>query len=619
MNKNKNNKEHRTNTHTHSAFDVAKALLTFTPRLPQFIRANIQLARAKPHTHASPGAIFEHQAMAQPAALFLRFEHEQYRYGEFNRWVNRLAHTLKAQGINKGDCVGVMLENRPALIALVLAVNKIGAIAGMLNHKQKEGVLAHSLTLIKPKVLVVGEECLSAMLSAQPYLNESDIWAQAHFYIPDGQPSEPLLYTDYIDLLQLSASAAEENPAETGDMTLADECYYVFTSGTTGLPKAAPMTNLRWYKAGIGFGKMSMGLKPSDTVYCCLPLYHNTALAIGLSCVLSTGASMALARRFSVTNFWPDIRKFGATSFVYIGEICRYLLNMPEQQNDKEHAIRVMVGNGLRAEIWDEFQQRFGIRRICELYGASEGNIGFVNAFNLKRTVGFSPMKFRVVSFDVDNEVPLVDEQGHMKQVRKGEIGLLLSEVSKKAPFDGYTKKEANEDKLLRNVFKKGDCWFNTGDLVRVQGYRHVAFVDRVGDTFRWKAENVATTEVEAEIHSFKDIVEAVVYGVKVPNTDGRAGMASLIIEQGRRFNPTEFYQHIKRKLPDYAVPLFVRLRHYHETTTTFKVKKAELKKESFWPSQAEDAIYVLLDRSLGYEPLNEHILAEIEAGNIRF
>ncbi len=614
MSQNKNNYKY-----THSLFDIAKAVVKFTPRMPQFITSNIQLARARPQTVSSPGAIFQQQAIKQPSAHFLSFENERYNYGEFNLWVNRLAFTLKAQGINKGDCVGVMLENRPALIALVLAVNKIGAIAGMLNHKQKENVLAHSLNLIQPKLLVVGEECLAAMASAQPHLDGWDNAEVAHFYIPDQTASDPALRQRYTNLLTLSATAPDQNPVESGTMTLADECYYVFTSGTTGLPKAAPMTNLRWYKAGVGFGKMSMGLKSSDTLYCCLPLYHNTALAIGLSCVLTTGASMALARKFSVSNFWQDIRQYNATSFVYIGEVCRYLLNMPAQFNDREHSIRVMVGNGLRAEIWDEFQQRFGISRICELYGASEGNIGFVNAFNLKRTVGFSPMHFRVVGFDVDSEVPIVGANGYMQQVNKGEVGLLLSEVSKKAPFDGYTKKEANEDKLLRNVFKPGDCWFNTGDLVRVQGFRHVAFVDRVGDTFRWKAENVATTEVEAEIHSFQDIVEAVVYGVKVPNTDGRAGMASLIIEQGRRFDPSEFYQHIKRKLPDYAVPLFVRLSQYHETTTTFKVKKTELKKESFRQAHPEDTIFVLIDRALGYEPLNAKILADIESGNIRF
>lgn len=614
MSQNKN--DHK---HTHSLFDIAKAVVKFTPRLPQFIASNIQLARATPQTLASPGAIFQQQATKQPHAHFLSFENERYSYGEFNLWVNRLAHTLKAQGIHKGDCVGVMLENRPALIALVLAVNKIGAIAGMLNHKQQENVLAHSLNLIQPKLLVVGEECLAAMASAQPYLDAWDNTDVVHFYVPDHPAGETAIPPHYTNLIRLSAAASHQNPVETGTMTLADECYYVFTSGTTGLPKAAPMTNLRWYKAGVGFGKMSMGLKSSDTLYCCLPLYHNTALAIGLSCVLTTGASMALARKFSVSNFWQDIRQYNATSFVYIGEVCRYLFNMPEQQNDRDHPIRVIVGNGLRAEIWDEFQQRFGISRICELYGASEGNIGFVNAFNLKRTVGFSPMNFRVVSFDVDNEVPIVGSNGYMQQVKKGDVGLLLSEVSKKAPFDGYTKKEANEDKLLRNVFKPGDCWFNTGDLVRVQGFRHVAFVDRVGDTFRWKAENVATTEVEAEIHSFQDIVEAVVYGVKVPNTEGRAGMVSLILEQGRRFDPSEFYQHIKRKLPDYAVPLFVRLSQYHETTTTFKVKKTELKKESYRLLQPEDAIYVLIDRALGYEPLNAEILADIESGNIRF
>jgi len=607
------------NKNTHSFFDIAKAVAKFTPRLPQFLTSNIKLAAATRNTIASPGFIFEQQVNKQPSAAFLHFENERYTYGEFNRWVNRLAHTLKAQGIAKGDCVGVMLENRPALIAMVLAVNKIGAIAGMLNHKQRESVLAHSLNLIKPKLLVVGEECVAAMATAEPFVTECHLASIPHFYIPDVQQCDAELLGRYRNLLLASADATEENPLETGGMTLNDECYYVFTSGTTGLPKAAPMTNLRWYKAGIAFGQMAMGLKPKDVLYCCLPLYHNTALAIGLSCVLSTGASMALARKFSVSHFWQDIRNFKATSFVYIGEICRYLLNTAPQASDNEHQVRVMVGNGLRAEIWDEFQQRFHIPRICELYGASEGNIGFVNAFNLKRTVGFSPMKFRVVSFDVDNEVPIVANNGYMQKVGKGEVGLLLSEVSKKAPFDGYTKKQANESKLLRNVFRPGDCWFNTGDLVRMQGYRHVAFVDRVGDTFRWKAENVATTEVEAEIHTFKDIVEAVVYGVKVPNTDGRAGMASLILEKGHSFNHIEFYEHIKRKLPDYAVPLFVRLRDYHETTTTFKVKKGELKKEGFRPSRVEDSIFVLIDRSLGYQRLNDDILADIESGNIRF
>jgi acyl-CoA synthetase (AMP-forming)/AMP-acid ligase II len=197
---------------------------------------------------------------------------------------------------------------------------------------------------------------------------------------------------------------------------------------------------------------------------------------------------------------------------------------------------------------------------------------------------------------------------------------LLITAVTDKAPFDGYTNNpSANSAKLMQSVFTAGDCWFNTGDLVRDQGYRHIGFIDRVGDTFRWKAENVATTEVEAQIQTFADIAEAVVYGVEVPNTDGRAGMASLILAQGKTFNPKAFYQHIKNHLPDYALPLFIRLGDCHEVTGTFKIKKNELKRQGFKPRDGDDAIYVLIDRALGYQPLDHTILNAIEQGQIRF
>ncbi|RUO44265.1 long-chain-acyl-CoA synthetase [Aliidiomarina taiwanensis] len=602
----------------HSIWDIAKAVLKFTPRLPQFLWCNLTLARSNPSTQGSPGYFFQQQAQLQPEAPFLRYENTCYTYGVFNAWVNQLAHTLKQQGIGKGDCVGVMLENRPELIALVLAVNKTGAIAGMLNHKQRERTLAHSLDLIQPKLMLVGSECLDAYQTAKSYVQDWNMQDVPTFSLPDASSTEQAASV-YGNFLQLSAQQSTENPTEAQQLRLGDVCYYVFTSGTTGLPKAAPMTNLRWFKAGLGFGRMSMHLTAKDTLYCCLPFYHNTALAIGLSCVVNTGACLALARQFSASGFWQDIQHFQATSFVYIGEVCRYLLNRVQQAAEQEHQVRVVVGNGLRPELWDAFEQRFGITRICELYGASEGNIGFVNVFNLKRTVGFSPMKYRIIRFDVNTEQPVLGPNGHMQRVKKGEVGLLLSEVSRKAPFDGYTKSEANESKLLRNVFKPGDCWFNTGDLVRDQGYRHVAFIDRVGDTFRWKSENVATTEVEAELHTFAPIAEAVVYGVKVPYTEGRAGMASLVMEQGRSFDVQSFYQHIKDKLPDYAVPVFVRLRQQHETTTTFKVKKAKLKQEGFLPSCSNEPIFVLVSRQLGYQPLDEQLLADIQAGRMRF
>ena len=376
------------------------------------------------------------------------------------------------------------------------------------------------------------------------------------------------------------------------------------------------MTHLRWYKAGIGFGRMSLGLTPKDTLYSTLPLHHNTALSIALSASIITGSSIAIVEKFSASSFWQDIKQFNATCFVYVGELCRFLLQQPAQADDAKNTIRAIIGNGLRPEIWDDFQQRFAVPAIYELYGASEGNAGFVNAFNLKRTVGFSPMTYAIVRFDFDNETPLRDHKGQLQRVKKGETGLLLTKVSAKAPFDGYTNNPAaNAEKLFKNVFKANDRWFNTGDLVRHQGFRHIAFVDRVGDTFRWKSENVATTEVEAHVSKFQDVLEAVVYGVKVPHTEGRAGMASLVVAKQREFNPQDFYQYIKDKLPEYALPRFLRLRDAHELTSTFKAMKGQLKQESFSLTRITDPLYVLVDSQTGYQPLTKNLYHAIKQG----
>lgn len=588
------------NNNTHSFLDISKAAVAMLPRMPNFLRGVWQLSRPKKTDFGSTAGLLQQQAARNPDAVFLHYQEQRYSYGEFNAWCNQLARRLQAEGVGKGDCVAVMMGNCPQLLACVFAINKLGAIAGMMNPKQRGAVLEHSFGIIKPKLLILSADCQEALDSCV-----LDPAITAYEY--------PQLHTE-------SQQFSADNLPETDHIQLGDICYYVFTSGTTGMPKSAALTHLRWMKAGIAFGSMSMALKPQDIQYCAMPLYHNTALSVSLSTAIRSGSSVVLVEKFSASNFWDDIRRYQCTCFIYVGEICRFLLNQPEQPTDRDHKVRVILGNGLRSEIWDAFQQRFGIKRICELYGASEGNVGFVNAFNLKRTVGFSPMKYAIVKFDIDNEKPIVDQQGHMQRVGKGEIGLLITAVTEKAPFDGYTNNpQANSAKLMHNVFSEGDCWFNTGDLVRDQGYRHIAFIDRVGDTFRWKAENVATTEVEAQIQTFGDVVEAVVYGVEVPNTDGRAGMASLIMAQGRRFNPSAFYQHLKRQLPEYAVPLFVRLGQHHEVTGTFKIMKNELKKQGFRLRHEQEKIYVLIDRTLGYQPLDAELLQQIENGHVRF
>jgi acyl-CoA synthetase (AMP-forming)/AMP-acid ligase II len=593
--------------------DVLRGVLGTLPDTLTVNRGLLKLVLLKPDQHNSIGRVLEKLAASQPQHPALRFEGRVWTYAEFNAWANRIASLLRQQGVRAGDSVAILMENRPEVLACVAATVKLGAIAGMLNHQQRGEVLAHSLKLTRARVVVCGSECMDALASggytptAVPGLR----------WIWDGEGSAP---TGWLRLADGVAGGSATNPPETARVRLRDPCFYIFTSGTTGLPKASVMSHYRWLRSMAGLGQMALRLKPDDVLYCCLPLYHNNALTVSWGSVLGTGSTLALGRKFSASRFWDEIRRHGATSFCYIGELCRYLLNRPADAGDREHRVRVIVGNGLRPEIWDAFQQRFGIERISEFYGASESNLAFVNGFDVARTAGFCPLPFAIVGFDADAEAPLRDARGFMRKVGRGGIGLLICEVTDKAPFDGYTDEQASQTKLLRDVFKKGDCWFNTGDLVRDQGFRHIQFVDRVGDTFRWKGENVATTEVEAACNRFEGIEQAVVYGVQLPEADGRAGMAALSFAQTPDAESLRrFAQHLCAELPAYAVPLFLRLRSEQETTSTFKFRKAGLKQEGFDPAKIDEPLYVLRDREAGYEPLTPELFAQIGSGDVRF
>ncbi|MCA9515742.1 MAG: AMP-binding protein, partial [Myxococcales bacterium] len=391
-----------------------------------------------------------------------------------------------------------------------------------------------------------------------------------------------------------------------------------FTSGTTGLPKASVMTHYRWLTSMGAVGALALRIRPDDTLYCCLPLYHNNALTIAWGAVLSAGATLAIDRRFSASRFWDRVRAYDATAFAYIGELLRYLLNQPPAASDRDHRVRLVTGNGLRPELWAAFEERFGIERVCEFYGASESNIAFVNAFGVRQTAGFTPLSFAIVRWDVDAEAPIRDAAGRLERVAPGGVGLLISEITARRPFDGYTDAAAGEKKVLRDVFEPGDAWLDSGDLVRDQGLRHIQFVDRVGDTFRWKGENVATGEVEAALARAPGVEQAVVYGVRVPGADGRAGMAALTLAPGRALDGRGLAAALGEALPPYAVPLFLRVRAEHELTGTFKPKKGPLKEAGFDPARVGEPLYVLRDRAAGYEPLTDEILAGIAAGRLR-
>jgi fatty-acyl-CoA synthase len=573
--------------------DIATRLPGVIMDAPAIMQGLLTGFSARPTAKTSIGKVFQDRAAKYGDRAFIKFGDETVTYRAANEAANRYAAVLAARGVGRGDVVGIMLKNSPHAVLLMLAVVKLGAIAGMLNYNQRGKVLEHSVGLLDSEVLIGEGELLEAVEEA-------------------GAKVKDPVSVEELD--RLSADAPTENPSVTSSILAKDKAFYIFTSGTTGMPKASVMTHYRWLRALGGFGGIGLRLNGKDTLYCCLPLYHNNALTVAVSSVLSAGATLALGKSFSASKFWDEIIKYDATAFVYIGEICGYLLNQPERDTDRKHKVRVIAGNGLRPGIWDEFTQRFGIGRVCEFYAASEGNTAFVNVLNIPKSAGVCPTPVAFVEYDPETGDPKRDKNGRVHKVKNGEPGLLLSKVSNFQPFDGYTDKSASEKKLVRDVFKKGDVWFNTGDLMRSQGFGHAAFSDRLGDTFRWKGENVATTEVEHAVNQDSNVEEATVYGVEVEGAGGRAGMAAVQLKDGSDFDGKSLAKTVYENLPPYAMPLFVRIVKELEKTSTHKTKKVDLAKQGY-SSDVEDPIYVLKSRDEGYVEFYDDYPEDVKSG----
>lgn len=577
------------------------------------------LISSKPDSYRSIGSHLEEHAHKRPNAPAIRYQQDEFSYGQVNAWVNRYAHYFISQGIQPGDTIAINIENRTECLIAVLAVVKTGAISAMINTSQRGEVLLHSINLVQPKMMLIGEEQIEAMASVIESL-EIPLRTQLH-YLEDkvkDTVSRPCP-SFYQDMALVSAQQSEENPETTHKIQMKQPCFYIFTSGTTGLPKASVMSHYRWHKSMAGMGLASMRLTHNDVMYLSLPLYHNNALTVSMAGILGAGGCLAIGRKFSVSRFWGEIRQHQATTFCYIGELCRYLLNSPAQESDKNHKIRAIIGNGLRPDIWMEFKQRFGIDHINEFYGASECNLVFTNTFNLDCTAGFCPLPYNVVAYDIEADEPIRNQQGFMQPVKKGETGLLITEINAKQPFEGYTDPEATKKKILLSVFKTEDRWFNTGDMVINQGFKHIAFADRLGDTFRWKGENVATTEVEAVANEYPGIEHSVAYGVEIPGSDGRAGMAALTLKDINEFDIGAFSRHLREKLPAYAVPVFIRIREQEEITGTFKYRKVELKKEHYDLAQVDESMFVMLPDQTQFVPLKAPIADQIQQQAFRF
>lgn len=579
--------------------------------LPKIFRALGINYTVTSDTKISIGEIYKTTLKKFPHRPVILSHNEQWTYKTFDEWVNRLAHQFLDMGFRKGDVAAVLIENRPELMAITMAMAKIGGVSALLNTAQRHKVLIHSIELVKPKVLLIGSEFLEHYLEIKDELNfkPENVMVIPHDDYPE---------THGLSLFNVQATGfSAKEPVISYSIFAKDPYLYIYTSGTSGLPKASIISHGRFIKAFSAFGLTALRLEKSDILYVPLPFYHATAMVVCWSSVLAGGAAIVMKKKFSVSEFWPDIKHYNATAFGYVGELCKYLLSAPPHPDERANTLTKMIGNGLRPGIWNAFKDRFGIDQVAEFYASSEGNIAFFNSFNLDQTMGFTVTSYAIVEYDKENEKPVRDKKGFLKKVKSGGIGLLLGEITKFYPYDGYTDKSKTESTILRNVFKSGDAWFNTGDLVRDMGFRHTQFVDRTGDTFRWKGENVSTTEVEEILNQFKGISESIAYGVEIPDNSGRAGMANLILNQPlENFDFKGLYQYLNEELPAYAVPIFLRISEQTETTTTFKYKKSHLKEEGYDCERIEGPVYALIQQE--YKLVDKSLRDGINTGKYR-
>jgi citronellyl-CoA synthetase len=551
-------------------------------------------------------------------------EGKELNWQQFNALANQYANSLKAQGLVRNDTVCVMMENRVEFLALLVGLNKLGVTAGLLNTNLTGRSLKHCINVIEAKKCIFGAEVMSAMADVQ---DELELAAGTDFlFIADTATSADSCPVWAMDMDALQQQAVEENPPETALNTIGQTALYIYTSGTTGLPKAAVMSNRRYLMSADMSGVAGLKTKPGNRIYLCLPLYHATGLLLGVGSAMTTGAGMYVRRKFSASAFRGEICNYNCTHMVYIGELCRYLTNTPEQAGDADIPLHSIMGNGMRPDIWMNFKQRYGIGRICEIYGASEGNVAFANLMNKDLTVGMTSAEVVLVQYDVDQDEIIRDANGRCIEVAAGEPGLLLGKITPDTVFEGYTDPNATEGKILRDALSEGDAWFNTGDLMRVVdvgytlGYDHYQFVDRVGDTYRWKSENVSTNEVGEIINGFEQVKFCNLYGVEIPGADGRAGMASLTLNEGvESLDLGQFSAFLRDALPSYAVPVFLRIDEDIDVTGTFKMLKGDLRKQGYDIEQIAGPVYVMKNGETVYTPLEADYVAALNDASAGF
>ena len=542
-------------------------------------------------------------------------ERETLSYRALAARANRYARWALAHGVGKGDTVGLVMPNRPDYLAAWLGISRVGGVAALINTHLTERALAHSIDIVAPRHVIVAAELTAAFTSALPHL-----------------AARPAQWTHGADAegfarLDRTLKRYADGPldaAERRDVTIDDKALYIYTSGTTGLPKAANVSHARVLTWSHWFaGLMDTG--PDDRMYDCLPLYHSVGGVVATGALLVNGGAVVIREKFSARGFWDDVARHDCTLVQYIGELARYLVNAAPHPLERQHRLRLACGNGLRADVWEAFKDRFAIPHILEFYAATEGNLSLYNVEEKPGAIGRVPaflahrFPAAIVKRDATTGEPLRDAQGLCVRCAADEPGEALGRIGRDNPgarFDGYTDARASEKKVLRDVLKPGDAWFRTGDLMRKDAKGYFYFVDRIGDTFRWKGENVATTEVAETLARCPGVRDATVYGVAIPGADGRAGMAALVVDDD--FDLAALHRHVAACLPGYARPVFVRIRGELETTGTFKHRKDELAREGYDPAATSDAIYVSDPQQQAYVRVDGALFERIQRGQLR-
>ena len=551
-------------------------------------------------------------ARETPDAIAIYYEDEKISYKELIDRSNKYAQWFLKNNLAKGDVVALMMENRPEFLSCWIGITQVGGTVALINTNLSGQPLDYSLGISQANNLILGSELLESFSTANDETkNKFNTWVQGNY-----QESN---YFENIN--KVLEDLPSEKPKINYTVTNDDDGLYIYTSGTTGNPKAATISHKRLRLMMLGF-KGAIQPNKDDRVYNVLPLYHSAGGVIAVGLALTSGASLVLKRKFSVNDFWDDVNKYGVTIFQYIGELCRYLLNAPEHKYEKSHNLRMACGNGLRPDIWDAFKDRFKINNILEFYGATEGNVSLMNYDGKSGAIGRIPkyiekiLNVHIIKFDIEKEEPIRDENGFCIPCDVNEVGEAIGKIAIEGSFEGYVDKEATKKKILSDVFEKGDQYFRSGDLLSKDDLGYVYFADRIGDTFRWKGENVATSEVAEAFVGFDGILEANVYGVSIPGSDGKAGMAAL--STNKDIDLVKLYQKLSSSLPAYAQPLIIRIKNEIEVTGTFKHRKVELVKEGYDPKNIAEPLYFCDHQSRKYIPLDNDLFGSIDNQEIK-